>query len=100
MGKYKIYYDTGNDRRMYGLLDIDKNFNKYNIDKLKVKLINNFLDFTEKEYDQVRLQFIRDDKYGLTWKEGARTVGLTFIAVSDNYSYQSINPREKVHYKI
>jgi len=100
MNKYKIYYDTGNDRRMYGLLNINNNFNRYSIDELKTKLINKFLDFTEEEYDKVNLKYIADDKYILGWREGARHVGLTFIAVDDDYSYQSINPRDKVNYKI
>lgn len=100
MSRYKIFYDTENDRRLYGLLDIGFNIDKINNRKLKHKLVSKFTNFDKNEYDQIELDWYNKEKIGISWYEGDRIKGLTFILTNPNKKISFINPRTKIYYEI
>ena len=67
--KYKINHITENDSNLYGILETNLNFNSGDLKNIKIKLINKFTDFAKEEYDQVKLQYYNNKKYGLLWSE-------------------------------
>ena len=98
--KYKINHITENDSNLYGILETNLNFNNGDLKNIKIKLINKFTDFAEEEYDKVELNYMFGDQYILEWIENDKHIGLSFTKVKNNYSFEFVNPREKVYYSI